>query len=506
MTVLRPERQQLHALAKFNHFSIEGEERFFEALFERILPHYDELEAIPEKTRTSRYNQRDPGERPPAEQNPCNAFVRRCHIKGSGEGLLAGKRVALKDNICVAGIPLTCGSSVIDHVPSADATIVERLLDQGADIVGIVNMDNLAFSGAGDTSAYGPTVNPYDRSRLAGGSSGGSAAALFSRDVDITIGGDQAGSIRIPASWCGVVGLKPTYGLVPYTGILGYDLSFDHTGPMARRASDVALALQAIAGKDAADPRQRGDVPVQKYLEAIKRPDLKGLRIGVLAEGFGTAGAEPDVDEMVASAADRMRELGATVMRVAFPAHRSAGPIVWGVFAEGVTATFQNNAHGYHWDGLYDPALAQSFGSALQERGQNMPLQCKFNLMLGTFMKQAYQGRFYGKAQNLRASLRNGYDDLLRDVDLLVMPTTPMKAHHYNPSLDPEELVLAGWNMVANTAPFNMTGHPALSVPCGMSSGLPIGMMLVGRHFHDATLLAAAHLVQSEMAIPECAV
>jgi amidase len=225
MTVLRPERQQLHALAKVNHFSIEGEEKFFEALFERILPHYDELEAIPEKASTSRYNQRDRGERPPAEQNPYNAFVRRCLVKGSGEGLLAGKRVALKDNICVAGIPLTCGSSVIDHVPVADATIVERLLDQGADIVGIVNMDNLAFSGAGDTSAYGPTINPYDRSRLAGGSSGGSAAALFSRDVDITIGGDQAGSIRIPASWCGVVGLKPTYGLVPYTGILGYDLS-----------------------------------------------------------------------------------------------------------------------------------------------------------------------------------------------------------------------------------------------------------------------------------------
>lgn len=498
MSIRRPDINRLHELAGANHFSITArEEASYVALFDRILQQYDALEAsmaIPEVA-----PDRDPGYRPADDGNFCNAFVRKLSISGAAEGPLKGKRIGIKDNISIAGVPMTCGSDVIEFTPQQDATIVSRLLSAGADIVAVVNMDNLAFSGAGDTSAHGPTRNPHDETRLAGGSSGGSAAALFSGEIDITIGGDQAGSIRIPASWCGVVGLKPTYGLVPYTGILGYDLTFDHTGPMARTVKEVAQALAVMAGKDPDDPRQR-EVPVADYVGALDMENLKGIRIGVLKEGFGTAGHEPDVDATVIKATKTLEALGATITDVSYPGHATAGPIVWGVFAEGVTATFQGNGHGYHWDGAYVPELSQAFGTGLQEKGDLMPLQAKFNLMLGTYMREDYQGRFYAWAQNMRAGLRAGYDALFEQVDILLMPTTPMKAHAYNPDQSPEELVLAGWNMVANTAPFNMTGHPALSVPCGTSERLPVGMMLVGRKFEDQTLLAVANVFEKASA------
>ncbi len=496
MTVLRPGIDEIHELAAINHFSIRaGEEASYDALFQRILNNYDQLDATSLPQRTLSYPDRAVGERPVADDNFCNAFVRRCRIQGQSEGLLKGKRIALKDSIGVAGMPITCGSGVLDYTAAEDASIVTRMLDAGGDIVAIVNMDNLAFSGAGDTSFYGPTFNPHRQGYLAGGSSGGSAAALFSGEVDMSIGCDQAGSIRIPASWCGVVGLKPTFGLVPYTGILGYDRSFDHTGPMARNVHDTALLLDVIAGADGRDPHQTS-VPRQEYVNALQRKDLAGVRIGVLKEGFGTEGAEADVDELVRAATRKLAALGAQVSDVSLPAHAAAGGIIWGVFAEGVTATFQSNGQGHHWSGAYDPSLSEAFGRGMQLRGDALPMQCKFNLMLGTYMRTAYHGRFYAKAQSLRAVLRASYDALLRDYDVLVTPTTPMKAHQYRPDLNPEQLVLAGWNMVANTAPFNMTGHPSLSVPCGSSDGLPVGMMLTGRHFDDAGLLAVAHVYE----------
>ena len=224
--------------------------------------------------------------------------------------------------------------------------------------------------------------------------------------------------------------------------------------------------------------------------------NLRGIRIGILTEAFGTAGHEPDVDQAVRRAAKDLTKLDATVRDVSFPDHLKAGPIVWGVFAEGVTATFQGNGQGYHWDGAYNPVLADAFGRGIQQNGNAMPLQAKFNLMLGTYMRQTYHGKFYAHAQNLRRELRAGYDRLLQSVDVLLMPTTPMKAHKYNPNQTPEELVLAGWNMVANTAPFNMTGHPAVSVPCSNVASLPVGMMLVGRKFEDQKLLAVADAYQ----------
>ena len=393
---------------------------------------------------------------------------------------------------------MSCGSLVLEgYIPDTDATIVTRLLDAGAEIVATLNMDNFAFSGAGDTSAQGAVLNPHNTDYLAGGSSGGSAAALYYDDIDVTIGGDQGGSIRIPASWCGVVGLKPTHGLVPYTGIVGIDNTFDHAGPMARTVADVALTLEVIAGKDPIDPRQ-GDVPVQPYTEALGR-GANGLRVGVLAEGFGWGISEPDVDSGVNKAMQVFSELGAQTAEVSVPDHREAGGIIWGLIAEGATAYLRSNGMGHHWQGLYNPSLVETLGKSLRAQGNDLPPTVKLVLLVGSYMGEQYHGRMYAKAQNLRRVLRASYDRVLERVDVLAMPTTPMKAHKHEPDLGPQGIVSHGWDMLGNTAPFNMTGHPAISIPCGKSGGLPLGLMLVGRHFDDATLFQAAHAFEQQV-------
>ena len=498
MALRMPTHGELRQLAQQNHFTLSDEEvEAYHALLPVVFGLLDQLDQMPELPMPRRYPQRDPGGRPEPQDDPYNAIVRYCEVGGAEAGPLAEKRVGLKDNISVAGIPLTCGSRVLQGcVPDTDATIVTRLLDAGARIVAILNMDNFAFSGAGNTSAYGPTRNPHNPQHLAGGSSGGSAAALYYDAIDLTIGGDQAGSIRIPAAWCGVVGLKPTYGLVPYTGIVGIDHTFDHTGPMARSVAEVAQALEVLAGKDPLDPRQ-GEVAVQSYTATLGR-DIRGVRIGLLQEGFGQPGAEPDVEAAVRAAMDTLRMLGATVTEVSVPAHRTGRAIHRGLVAEGITALLQSNGMGYHWQGAYSPAMAIAFGKSLQTQGNDLPPNIKLMTMIGTYLRQYYHGRFYAKAQNLRRNLRASYDAVFHQVDVLAMPTTPMKAHRYEPDLDLQTLVTHGGNMTSNTAPLDITGHPSLSVPCGMSQGLPVGLMLTGRHGEDAMLLAVAHAFEQQ--------
>ena len=347
-----------------------------------------------------KYRDRDPGVRPSRQEDPFNAIVRRCTLKGAASGKLAGKRFGLKNNICVAGMPMTCASLLLEgYIPETDATIVTRLLDAGAEVVATLNLDNFAFSGAGDTSALGPVLNPHNTDYLAGGSSGGSAAGLYYDDIDITIGGDQGGSIRIPASWCGVVGLKPTHGLVPYTGIVGIDNTFDHAGPMSRTVADSALTLEVIAGKDPLDPRQ-GDVPTQEYTGALGQ-SVDGLRIGVLSEGFGLKESDPDVDEAVRKALAVLSELGVQTTQVSVPDHVDAGGIVWGLVAEGATALLRSNGMGHHWEGLYNPGLVETLGRARKAQANDLPPTVKLVLLMGSYVAERYHGRLYAKAQNL---------------------------------------------------------------------------------------------------------
>ena len=493
MPLRLPTAQDLQRLAQENHFQLNDEElEGFQALIPGLFESYEMLDRMPMPKEELKYRDRDPGQRPSREEDPLNAIVRQCTLKGASSGKLAGKRFGLKNNINVAGMPMSCGSLVLEgYIPETDATIVTRLLDAGAEVVATLNLDNFAFSGAGDTSAQGATLNPHSREHLAGGSSGGSAAALYYDDIDITIGGDQGGSIRIPASWCGVVGLKPTHSLVPYTGIVGIDNTFDHAGPMARTVADAALTLEVIAGKDPMDPRQ-GEVPVQAYTEALGR-GAEGLRIGILTEGFGHRVSEPDVDAAVRKAVTIFGEMGASVADVSVPSHREAGGVVWGLIAEGGTALLKSNGMGHHWAGLYNPALVETLGKFLRAQSNDLPPTVKLVLLMGSYMGERYHGRMYAKAQNLRRVLRANYDKALEQFDVLAMPATPMKAHRYEPDLDTQGIVAHGWDMLDNTAPFNMTGHPAISIPCGKSNGLPVGLMLVGRHFDDATVLQVAH-------------
>src|SRR5438067_3416942 len=249
---------------------------------------------------------RSPGYRPAASENPHGAWYWKTNIQSGAEGLLSGKKVAIKDNICVAGVPMMNGSSVLEgYVPEFDATIVTRILDAGGEIIGKAVCEHLCVSGGSHTSDSGPVLNPHDPARSAGGSSSGSAALVVAGECDMAIGGDQGGSIRIPSSWCGAYGLKPTYGLVPYTGVFPIELTLDHTGPIAATVSDVALFLEAIAGEDGFDPRQK-DVQVESYTQALAN-DTEGLRIGIVTEGFGWPGlSEQDVDALVEASARRL--------------------------------------------------------------------------------------------------------------------------------------------------------------------------------------------------------
>ncbi len=499
MGLRQPSRAELQQLAKYNHFTLtDAELDAYQALVPGVFRLLDQLEQLPEPRAPRAYPARDPGARPTPQDDPLNAIVRRCSVAGASQGPLAGKRVGLKDNISLAGIPMSCGSTVLQgFIPDTDATLASRLLDAGAHITAVLNMDNFAFSGEGNTSAYGSTLNPHNPAHLAGGSSGGSAAALYYDDIDLTIGGDQAGSIRIPASWCGVVGLKPTHGLVPYTGIVGIDQTFDHAGPMARTVADVAQTLSIIAGKDPLDPRQR-EVPVQDYIAALER-DLNGVRIGVIEEGFGQPGAEPDVDDAVRTAIAKLEALGAAVTKLSIPEHLNGRVLHRGLVAEGMAALLQSNGMGYHWSGAYNPTMAIAFGKSLQTLGEDLPPNVKLLTVIGTYLRQHYHGRLYAKAQNLRPGLRTAYDAVLEQVDVIAMPSTPMKAHVNDPTLDLRGMVARGGNIINNTVPFDVTGHPSISIPCAKSDGLPVGLMLTGRHFDDATVLAIANAFEQQV-------
>jgi len=499
---------ELNDLAREFHFRIdESQIGEYETLTEFILSMLDSMDVIQAAERAPVEAVRDPGRRPTPEEDPYNAIVRWCHVKAANEGPLFGKRIGLKDSIAIAGIPMTCGSHVMQHfVPTIDSIVAERILRAGATITAVTNMDNLAFSGGGDTSAYGPTLNPFDMTRTAAGSSGGSAAALFYDNVDITLGGDQGGSIRGPAAWCGVLGLKPTHGLVPYTGITGIDQTFDHCGPLALTAGDMALLLCVIAGADEADPRQR-DVKVDDYVRLVTEAsdELKGQRIGVLGEAFDEgAGIEPETARAAMEAIERMRRMGAEVRKVSVPAHLLGGGIAYAGFVEGMTALVRGGGNGWHWNGRYWPELAAGLNEGLSKFGNDLPPQMKLTLICGAHLQRHYLGGVYARAQNLRPWLMAAYDRVLHDVDILVMPTTPGRPHLNDPSLPIAQHVLRGWAVLNNTAPFDLTGHPALSIPAAESGGLPVGLMLVGRHFEDGRLLAVARTYEREYSwLPE---
>src|ERR671933_624411 len=317
MSVQQPSLETLARIADQYGFEIPADRlATFRALVGHSLASYGRLDELVEPTLPVSYPRR-PGQRPAPEDNPLGAWYWKSEIRGATAGPLAGKTVAIKDNVCVAGVPMMNGTVALEgYVPEVDATIVTRILDAGGTILGKAVCESLCFSGGSHTSDTGPVRNPANPDHTTGGSSSGSAALVAAGEVDLAIGGDQGGSVRIPSSWCGIYGLKPTWGLVPYTGAFPIEASLDHLGPMARSTRDVALLLSVLVGPDGLDPRQHAALRPADYLGALTG-DLAGLRLAVVREGFDHQGlSEPDVDEAVMQAARAFERLGAKVEEV----------------------------------------------------------------------------------------------------------------------------------------------------------------------------------------------
>ncbi len=461
------------------------------ACLESSFAAYNLLDQMPDELPPVTYP-RLPGARPPAAENRYGAWHVKTTIEGAASGKLKGKTVAIKDNILVAGVPMTNGASTLEgYVPDVDATVVTRILDAGGTIVGKTVCESFCFSGGSHTSSSGPVHNPHRMGYSTGGSSSGSAAVVAAGEVPMALGGDQGGSIRMPSAWCGLYGMKPTHGLVPYSGIMPIETTLDHTGPMTATVEDNALLLEVLAGPDGLDPRQYGAL-AKPYREALGR-GARGLRIAVVDEGFGHANSLGQSDAVVREAADRFRGLGTAVDRVSIPLH-TAGLAIWlPIGAEGATMQMMlGNGYGFNWQGLYVTSLLDAH-SSWRGRADELSETLKNTMLLGHYMVTRHRGHYYAKAQNLVRRLRAAYDAVLAQYDLLLLPTVPMPATPIPAASAPTaEIIQRGLEMIANAAPFDCTHHPAMSIPCGLVDGLPIGAMLVGRMHDEATIYRAA--------------
>ncbi|CAM3919967.1 Asp-tRNA(Asn)/Glu-tRNA(Gln) amidotransferase GatCAB subunit A [Bordetella tumbae] len=469
--------------------------RAYDSILEATFADYDTVDALIDQPPVVRYP-RTPGVQP--EDNPLNAWYVRTEIKGRADGPLAGKRVVLKDNVCLAGVPMMNGAATLrGYVPDQDATVATRILDGGGRIVGKAHCEYFCVSGSSHTNAAGPVRNPRNPEHSAGGSSSGAAALVGAGEADMAIGTDQGGSVRIPAAYSGIYGMKPTHGLIPYTGIMPIEMTLDHAGIMTANVADNALLLDAIAGADGLDPRQQG-LPAERApcIDALGQP-LHGLRIGVVPEGFGWHNSDPAVDEAVRHAAAQLAALGAEVTELSIPLHRKGHAIWTPIAVEGTTQQMKGYNYGSNWKGLYVTGLMQA-QRHWRDHADEFPHDVKTCLLAGEYFYARYGGQYYGKAQNLARRLRAAYDEALSRVDVLLMPTVPMRAPRLiGPDADANLFVTRALEMNANTAPFDVTGHPAMSVPCALRDTLPIGMMLVGRHFDEATLYRSAHAFES---------
>ncbi|XP_067683965.1 amidase-like [Haliotis asinina] len=436
---------------------------------------------------------RTPGWKPD-QNNPYNAWYWRCDIKGADTGKLAGKTFAIKDNIAVAGVPMMNGSKILEgYTPEFDATAVTRILDAGATIAGKANCEHLCGSASSFTCDAGPVRNPLDETRSTGGSSSGCGALVASGEVDMALGGDQGGSIRMPSSWCGIVGLKPTFGLVPYTGAMPMETTLDHLGPMTKTVADCALLLEVIAGyDDGRDPRQRPNTVVPEYSKLIDA-GISGKKIGVLKEGFDVC-AEPDVVEIVRREVDRLKEAGAEVEEVSLPIHLDGTIIRTPAMMYGeYKFMIQGNGTGMFWKGFYPLSLREATCRGLQTRPQDLSGDVKMMCLTAEYLDRHYQNKFYAMGQNMTMVLTKAYDQVLEQYDVLVMPTMSCKASKLPlAKARLSDILKAAQRVEKNVAPFNSTGHPALSINAGFSEGLPVGMQIVGRHFDETTVLQVA--------------
>ncbi|OYR55760.1 Asp-tRNA(Asn)/Glu-tRNA(Gln) amidotransferase subunit GatA [Halorubrum halodurans] len=427
-----------------------------------------------------------------------DAFITEETIEGDDEGPLSGTTVAVKDNISTAGVRTTCGSEMLaDYVPPYSATAVERLTDAGATVVGKTNMDEFGMGTTTETSAFGPTRNPADPERVPGGSSGGSAAAVAAGEADVALGSDTGGSVRCPAAFCGVVGIKPTYGLVSRYGLVAYANSLEQIGPIAGTVEEAAEALDVIAGPDPNDGTTRdpaeavgadAGVPEGGYAAAADG-DVDGLTVGVPTELF--EGADERVVETVEAAIGDLEARGAETTEISLPSVEHA------VQAYYVIATSEASSNLARFDGVRYGHRAEGDGNwneSFAETREAFGAEVKRRILLGTYALSAgYHDKYYAKAQDAREWVRQDFEDAFADVDVIASPTMPVLPFELGESLDdPLRMYLAD----ANTTPVNLANLPAISVPAGEADGLPVGLQIVGPKFDEATVIRAASAVE----------
>jgi amidase len=436
--------------------------------------------------------------RPAADENPHNAWHVRTALRTRDDGPLAGMRVALKDNVMLAGVPMLNGSAVLEgFVAEIDASVVTRLLDAGAEIAGKAHCEDLCASAGSHTNVTGAVHNPHRRGHSAGGSSSGSAVLVACGDVELAIGGDQGGSIRVPSALCGTVGMKPTFGLVPYTGIASIEASIDHAGPITRDVGDNARMLEVIAGPDGCDHRQSGvDVPEGGYTRELD-DGAAGLRVALLSEGFSLPNAMPAVDACVRRAAEVLSRAGAEIEETSVPMHREGSVYTLPLLVEGLHHTL---AHGDGYGAgidVYAPAYMERMRRWREHARRLSPLPITL-VLAGGLLERRYGRRYYGKAANWARRMRAAYDAVLTEADCLLLPTCPITAPPLpEPGAGILERFARATETSGNTQIFDVTHHPALSVPCGVVDGLPVGMMLVGRHGDEALLYRVARTFEA---------
>ena len=399
---------------------------------------------------------------------------------------LLGVPMAVKDLINTKGVRTTAGSRILENfVPPFNATVIERLYEAGAVLLGKTNLDEFGMGSSTENSAFFPTRNPWDRERVPGGSSGGSAAAMAADEAIFALGTDTGGSIRQPAALCGVVGLKPTYGRVSRYGLIAFASSLDQIGPITKDVRDAALVLNAIAGHDPLDSTSV-DTPVPDYTQALTG-DVRGLRIGVPREYF-VAGMDPGVEATVRAAIDKLAELGAEVLEVSLPHTDYALPTYY------LIAPAEASANLARYDGVkYGLSVPgeDMWDGFRQTRGQGFGPEVKRRIMLGTYALSAgYYDQYYKKAQKVRTLIRQDFDRAFQRVDVIVAPTSPTPAFRLGEKVeDPLQMYLSD----IFTLSLNLAGLCGISVPCGFSDGLPVGLQFIGKAFDEMTVLRAAY-------------
>jgi aspartyl-tRNA(Asn)/glutamyl-tRNA(Gln) amidotransferase subunit A len=419
-----------------------------------------------------------------------NAFITEEEIEGTGDGPLADKTIAVKDNISTEGVRTTCGSEMLaEYVPPYDATVVERLGDAGATIVGKANMDEFGMGTTTETSAFGPTENPAAEGHVPGGSSGGSAAAVAAGEADLALGTDTGGSIRCPAAFCGVVGIKPTYGLVSRYGLVAYANSLEQIGPIAPTVGEAAELLDVIAGPDERDATTREEGADSDYASAADG-DVDGMTIGIPTELV--EGADEGVRETFESALDELEDAGASTHEVSLPSVEHAVEAYYVIaMSEASSNLARFDGVRYGTSGGFDGNWNETFAKAREEGFGD---EVKRRILLGTYALSAgYHDKYYKQAQDARAWVKQDFDEAFEDADVLASPTMPVPPFELGDTIDdPLTMYLAD----ANTTPVNLADLPAISVPAGGTDGLPVGMQFVGPAFGEEAIIRAGSALE----------